>query len=186
VAKEKEKPELVLSKAADVDALARLFEHLTGRKPTAQELADANVFDAGEEVEPGERRWRHAIREWQSGCADSVLEAIASLPIPLFAQEFLADLASGKAEPPNKGRPSRSAEDELQLFGAVLMESEQLKKSGEKDPRGEAIRKVAALKNMSPDALRGVVGKLTKKGWTLQKLERYRRDRRRSPGAGAS
>ena len=40
----KKKPRVTMlrgSKTKDVEALARLFEKMTGRKPTAQELKDA-------------------------------------------------------------------------------------------------------------------------------------------------
>jgi len=120
------------------------------------------------------RKWGAAIERWVDGNGEAVgaLLMASSDPIPGFAREFLADLATGRASRRN-GRPPQSGRTERAIVFEVFVEWEKaikksaITKNGQRTdtPKNEAIRVVDENRKTSTGA---TVEKLHKLGITLE------------------
>jgi hypothetical protein len=114
------------------------------------------VTDIDDQAVKHERRWGHAISEWQQGRPELLRAEFGRLRIPGFAKEFLNDLALGKAVRRPKGRPpERTAAEEREIAGDVF--SQQQDSATNQD---EAIAAVAERRGMREGQVRGIFEKM--------------------------
>lgn len=132
-------------------------------------MADPQVMDNDDPALLAERRWSSVIREWMVGNTAPAVATIRDAASPLTdeAREFLADVLAGKAKR-LRGRPvERSGRDERSIVIEVFSEWERRKAAGTPHPREQAIASVAVSTALTEDAIRGVVTRLRRAGWTL-------------------
>lgn len=111
-------------------------------------------------------RWGWAIYQWMQGGKErdpaplAVLLRDVARPIPDFAREFLADLASSTLK--RGGRPVEySGRVERVIASEVFAERKRLESTGSKaDPKQAACEAVAKRRNAKPDAIRRLVERL--------------------------
>ena len=127
-------------------------------------------------------RWDAAIAKWfeRDSAALRLLILDASLSPPDFAREFLADIVEGKVSRGKGGRPSeRDGWVERAIVAEVFAEwdaAEALTRCDRSDtPKDCALALVANRRNISTDAVRGLVDKLKKCGITREKWRTWGR-----------
>lgn len=120
------------------------------------------------EDEFNSKRWGSAIFQWMQTGKERDRAPLAVLlrdfarPIPDFAREFLADLASDTL-PRRDGRPVEySGRVARSIASAVFAERERLESIGpNSDPKQAACEVIATRLDMKPDAIRRLVERLS-------------------------
>lgn len=112
-----------------------------------------------------ERQWGAAISRWfehEPSALAALIRASDSL-IPDFAREFLADLAEGKVSRGKGGRPGKRYDQiERSIVAEVFAKWEHIAQAA-------AFDQVADCRGITPDAVRGLVDKFRRQGWTRER-----------------
>ena len=111
-----------------------------------------------------EHEWGAAIEQWFGGNSDalSALVRDTDTAIPDYAREFLADLSAGNVSRGKGGRPEdRDGWLERKIVAEVF-------RVWETQPKDAACESVADRHNISAGAVRGLVDKLRKAGFTRE------------------
>jgi hypothetical protein len=115
-------------------------------------------------VTTNEQHWGAAIEQWLAGdgAAVGVLVRDNSEPLPIFARDFLADLATGRVNRGKGGRPENNlGRTERAIVFAVFTRWETTSKDA-------AIGAVADKRRTTEGAIRATVDKLRKQGITRE------------------
>jgi len=122
-----------------------------------------------------ELRWMVAIDEFRERKLQRLETELGELRIPLFAREFLVDVARGMVQPRHKGRPPKWTEGtKRKLVCEVYAEWDRLKKPKARSPLETAIATIAERHKISDDTLRRIMEELRRQqGFTPEVWRTY-------------